>query len=988
MYTPSELLTEDSPQSYTEPLSPMSPLTTVTAQMAKLWLQSLNLVNEPLEDEGAMPGSFLFNEAAPSDSSPSMDALETLLTAAVLTDGPTDESHHHRLFSSAAECYEDSGPNFPSSPQPLDVTTALQSLAALTKTPSVSPARQAGGRRFTSKAIVSPSKPSLPPSSPSSGKIEKEESCALDHLSTEFKAYQTELLDGHFAALSTELQCQKLDRISKWLNDGLVAIENYEERMKYRKSKAKQATTKEDIVQEKRDCIRDLYDTAFIQMDPLNQILILLAVICNLIIGLSVDQSNFLIHATILCIHLGMSTCGSPASTLKDQLSSSQNKIIADMPKNLTDALRRFDVDGRFDFYVICPSCSFSNKAHPLKGKKTFYDFPPTCHNNVVGEKGVSRCGTNLLKTRCDGSIQPIKPYLVSSLSDYLARCLANATFVEQSKQATDSAFRAIVSGKVNSTTDNVFDAAFIKDFKGPDRTLFVNRGNKIRLVFSMHVDFFNPNRVTQRGAHDSIGVISCANLALDLSIRYRPEFMYMTVIPGPNEPSYDELDHYIWPVIEQFILTWRPGLKISRTANSRNGSVVEAGILISVNDLPAARKVAGLQGHGSSLICSVCDIYGKDRILSMDYDHWTRRNVDELRKWAWAYKNATTLAERQLIFDTHSVRWSSFWLLEYWDPTRMLVIDAMHCILEGLVHYHSRHVLRLDASAAKLTSDGLKIAFDWPWIPYSPEAVSPNSLLQEKHIPAVAKIQETLCLSLSGKNALSMDKLWTRLNNQSTKGALEFVARSLEVPEKMENVDNAICSLYIDRAKTKSKRKAKDQLAFPYDQPATTKHHLIALLLNWRLKQPHCSDAYIIPTGTPETLAHVQKVIQETIKPAYINSVPRNFGEAKAGSLKADEWRTLSTLYLPIALITLWGDNGGLPSLADESEAGHLLKALHHTMALFQATIIACRYVMTEDRARAYWEYMKIWTGGLQVLFPHVQGGVPRPNIHAAAYL
>ena len=172
-------------------------------------------------------------------------------------------------------------------------------------------------------------------------------------------------------------------------------------------------------------------------------------------------------------------------------------------------------------------------------------------------------------------------------------------------------------------------------------------------------------------------------------------------------------------------------------------------------------------------------------------------------------------------------------------------------------------------------------------------------------------------------------------------------------------------------------------------------KHHLIALLLNWvsimsqcittsaqhypqQLQQPHSSDAYTIPTGTPETLAYIQKVIRETIKPASINSIPKNLSESKAGSLKANEWRTLSTLYLPIALITLWGDNDGLPPLADESEAGHLLKALNHTMSLFQATVIACHYVMTENRAQAYWEYMKTWTGDLQELFPHVRGGAP----------
>ncbi|KAE9387298.1 hypothetical protein BT96DRAFT_837848 [Gymnopus androsaceus JB14] len=352
------------------------------------------------------------------------------------------------------------------------------------------------------------------------------------------------------------------------------------------------------------------------------------------------------------------------------------------------------------------------------------------------------------------------------------------------------------------------------------------------------------------------------------------------------------------------------------------------------------------------SFICSVYDIYGKDQIFSTDYNHWTRRDVDKLWKWAWAYKDATTLAERRQIFDTYGMQWSLFWLLEYWDPTRMLVINAMHCILEGIVHYHCRHVLCLDSSAPKVSSNCLKVMFDWPWIPYSPEAAGPSSLLHKKHIAAVVKIQETLCISLSGKNSLSLEKMWMRLNNQSTKGPLNFVVHSLGLPEELVNIDQAITSLYIARAKAKSTRKdkAKDQLSFPHGQPATTKHHLIALLLNWRLQQPHSSEAYIIPTGTADTLAFIQKVIQEIIKPAHIPSVPKNFGEAKAGSVKANKWQWLSTLHLPVALVILWGDNDGIAPLADESEAGYLLNALDHTMALFQATAIACRYVTTEN--------------------------------------
>ncbi|KAE9391921.1 hypothetical protein BT96DRAFT_831312 [Gymnopus androsaceus JB14] len=70
-------------------------------------------------------------------------------------------------------------------------------------------------------------------------------------------------------------------------------------------------------------------------------------------------------------------------------------------------------------------------------------------------------------------------------------------------------------------------------------------------------------------------------------------------------------------------------------------------------------------------------------------------------------------------IVKSHGVQWSSFCLLEYWDPTWMLVIDTMHCILEDIVHYHCHHVLHLNTSATQITPDGFKYAFDWPWTLY-----------------------------------------------------------------------------------------------------------------------------------------------------------------------------------------------------------------------------------------------------------------------------
>lgn len=164
-----------------------------------------------------------------------------------------------------------------------------------------------------------------------------------------------------------------------------------------------------------------------------------------------------------------------------------------------------------------------------------------------------------------------------------------------------------------------------------------------------------------------------------------------------------------------------------------------------------------------------------------------------------------------------------------------MLVVDAMHCILEGVVHYHCRHVLRLDASAPKHNADGLKYAFDFPWIGYEPEAVPELHRLEEKHVPAVSKVQETLCLALEGEDSMTLNQVWTRLDNQATKGALQFVVHTLELSLQLNTVCGTISSLFVERTKQRSKRKkGLDEIFFPSEMAAKTKNHFIALLLNW----------------------------------------------------------------------------------------------------------------------------------------------------------
>ncbi|KAJ7242229.1 hypothetical protein C8J57DRAFT_1526272 [Mycena rebaudengoi] len=78
------------------------------------------------------------------------------------------------------------------------------------------------------------------------------------------------------------------------------------------------------------------------------------------------------------------------------------------------------------------------------------------------------------------------------------------------------------------------------------------------------------------------------------------------------------------------------------------------------------------------------------------DFDHpdWQSRDVNDLRRQVEVWRDAETIGERAKISAQYGVRWSEVGRLPYWNPCQMLVVDPMHCVLEGAVHYHCRSVL------------------------------------------------------------------------------------------------------------------------------------------------------------------------------------------------------------------------------------------------------------------------------------------------------
>lgn len=126
----------------------------------------------------------------------------------------------------------------------------------------------------------------------------------------------------------------------------------------------------------------------------------------------------------------------------------------------------------------------------------------------------------------------------------------------------------------------------------------------------------------------------------------------------------------------------------------------------------------------------------------------------------------------------------------------------------------------------------------------------------------------------------------------------------------------------------------------------------------------------------------HIRKVIRQTSTPTWINSVPYNFGDAAAGKLKADEWRTLGTIYLPLALVVAWGNQSAHMTPVIGKRAREILD---HTMELVSAVTLACKRSTTVEVANAYSSHIETYLRDLSSIHPSCSF---LPNMHVSTHI
>lgn len=127
----------------------------------------------------------------------------------------------------------------------------------------------------------------------------------------------------------------------------------------------------------------------------------------------------------------------------------------------------------------------------------------------------------------------------------------------------------------------------------------------------------------------------------------YKPENLFLVrVIPGPREPSVEEIEHFMEPMMEMLGKSWREGTRFDCTESSKGGRTECSMLAVIVTDMVASRKITGIASHSSKdFCCSFCGI-GKENITNFNRVTWPTRTREMQKEAAMKWRDAGTQSE------------------------------------------------------------------------------------------------------------------------------------------------------------------------------------------------------------------------------------------------------------------------------------------------------------------------------------------------------
>jgi hypothetical protein len=315
----------------------------------------------------------------------------------------------------------------------------------------------------------------------------------------------------------------------------------------------------------------------------------------------------------------------------------------------------------------------------------------------------------------------------------------------------------------------------------------------------------------------------------------------------------------------------------------------------------------------------------------NLDPSSWTLWVGSDVRFTAEAWQAAQTKVRCKEIFDQHGVRWSALHKLRYHDPVQHTVLGVMHNWIEGVLQHHAHVKYGIGIVAGSKTDDEDN-EYDNTTLPATPTGQQLDidiDMLNGELDALHAESQEFSDTPSHGKHLHSESSLWLSDEGVDDSPDDEFQ------PDEESDSD----SDYADEEK--EEREAA-----------------------WRA----------ICIFDPAALLKIHACISGTVVPTWIDRPPSNLGEKSHGKLKADQWLTLFTIFLPLILPEIW--------LA--SRTTHNAALLDNFHDLVTCTNIVCSYSASNPSSDDYLYHYIQYRGSSKKLFPGVS---TRPNHHYAMH-
>ncbi|KAJ3871590.1 hypothetical protein F5051DRAFT_340711, partial [Lentinula edodes] len=636
-----------------------------------------------------------------------------------------------------------------------------------------------------------------------------------------------------------------------------------------------------------------------------------------------------------------------------------QRKALNDIPESITTVEKALNLDIPSIPHAVCPKCSFTHPPIYLKGSLT-PSYPAFCFERQTELS--DPCGTELLHAG-----KPIKTYHAYSFYDWFGRFIAHPEIEQYGDQFCD---KVTLAQGIPETKRNTEDGSFFHTFEGNDGKPFIaGRGEEGRWLFLLHADFFNVEGNRIRGKTNSTGITSLACLNLPPTMRNDSAWIFVPgLIEGKTEPDAKNSEHrHYWRLlITELSEGYSRGLQPRHTYRTHhidqglNQRVFRVAIAAVLMDFKAARPFAGFLDVTSHHTCFLCQCWHRAHLGRTDYETWKAANGEFLKKASESWINAKTLKEREAIASFYGTRYSELWRLPYWDPTKQLLVDPMHTIFLIFMQRFFREVLGLDnpespekdeknKSTKKAKKERAFIAFYHDFTP------PPHS----SEIKPLATTTNSSS-NLNSHNAHDIGHMHRYLTQPLLDGATQNLRATLN---RMTVI--ALVFVCADLGRLPAGKFVKAQL--------------VEELIQWRLTKP-MQPLQRVDIESHYVLQRIQQSIQDIIVPSWITRPPSEVGLQRAGTLKADHWRVLFAIHLPLTLISLWSRDSPVAA----HNAGDMTAVLETSMHLTCASILMTRNSLSPERRHLFRTLLRKHLQGLKQIFP----GFVIPSHHLAFHI